>query len=338
MRTNRQVLLAARPVGLPRLSDFRLVETPVRVPGEGELLVELHYLSLDPYMRGRMSDAPSYAPSVAIGEVMVGGAVGRVIASRHPRFPEGEIVEGRLGWQELALSDGRGIRRVDPSLGPLSTAVGVLGMPGMTAYFGMLEVARPRPGETVVVSSAAGAVGALAGQIAKLQGCRVVGTAGGAEKVRYVTGTLGFDAAYDYRATKDHAAELARLCPRGIDVYFDNTGGPVTDAVFTLINPRARVAVCGQIAHSSATQPEQGPRILQTLVRKQARVEGFLVVQFLDRHAESLAAMARWLREGKLVCREDVTVGLENAPAVFIGMLGGRNFGKTLVKLPAAGA
>ncbi|MBI4083369.1 MAG: NADP-dependent oxidoreductase [Candidatus Lambdaproteobacteria bacterium] len=336
MRTNRQVLLAARPVGLPRLSDFRLVETPVRAPAEGELLVELHYLSLDPYMRGRMSDAPSYAPSVAIGEVMVGGAVGRVIASRHPRFPEGEIVEGRLGWQELALSDGRGIRRVDPALGPLSTAVGVLGMPGMTAYFGMLDVARPQPGETVVVSSAAGAVGSLAGQIAKLKGCRVIGTAGGAEKVRYVTETLGFDGAYDYRAAQDHAAGLARLCPRGIDVYFDNTGGPVTDAVFTLINPRARVAVCGQIAHSSATGPETGPRILQTLVRKQARVEGFLVVQFLDRHAESLAAMARWLREGKLVFREDVTVGLENAPAAFIGMLGGKNFGKALVKLPAA--
>ena len=233
---NRQIVLAARPEGLPKPSDFRLVETPIPELAEGQFLVKTNYLSVDPYMRGRISEAKSYAEPVQIGEVMVGGTVGTVVESRHPGYRPGEVVVGYWGWQEYAVSDGQGVERFDTSLAPMSTALGVLGMPGMTAYFGLLEIGKPKPGETVFVSGAAGAVGSLVGQIAKIKGCRVVGSAGSQQKVDYLIGELGFDAAFNYKDVKDYAAKLQEVCPKGIDVYFDNVGGPLTDAVFTQIN------------------------------------------------------------------------------------------------------
>ncbi|MBI3992910.1 MAG: NADP-dependent oxidoreductase [Candidatus Lambdaproteobacteria bacterium] len=336
-RVNRRITLAARPLGMPKESDFKLVETPVADPGDGELLVEVHYLSVDPYMRRRMMDVPSYAPPVGLGEVMVGGAVGRVVASRHPRFQEGDFVESmNFGWQEYALSNGRGVRTVDPKLAPISTALYVLGMPGMTAYFGLLDICAPQAGETVLVSGAAGAVGLLVGQIAKIRGCRAVGIAGGDDKIAYMVQEAGFDAGYNYKTVTDHAAKLRALCPQGIDVYFDNVGGVITDAVIPQLNPLARVSLCGQISSYNATTPELGPRFLTHLVIKQIKMQGFLVFQFQQRMQEGMQQMAQWLREGKLVYRESVVRGVENAPRAFIGMLRGENIGKQLVKFAAA--
>ena len=336
-RINRQITLAARPVGMPKESDFKLVQKPVADPGEGELLVQVHYLSVDPYMRRRMMDAPSYAPPVGLGEVMVGGAVGQVLASRHPKFKEGEFVESMsFGWQEFALSTGRGVRKVDPKLAPISTALYVLGMPGMTAYFGLLDICAPQAGETVLVSGAAGAVGLLVGQLAKIKSCRAVGIAGGDEKIAYIVDEVGFDAGYNYKHVTDHAAKLRELCPQGIDVYFDNVGGVITDAVIPQLNPLARVSVCGQISSYNAATPEMGPRFLTHLVIKQIKMQGFLVYQFQERMQEGMEQMATWLREGKLRYRESVVNGVENAPRAFIGMLQGENIGKQLVKFAAA--
>jgi hypothetical protein len=330
---NRQIVLAARPVGLPKPSDFRLVETPIPEPGPGEMLVRARYLSLDPYMRGRMSDASSYARPVAIGEVMVGAVVGDVVRSRHPDFAEGAIVEERLGWQEYGLSRGREARKVDPRLAPISTALGVLGMPGLTAYFGLLEVGRPRPGETVVVSAGAGAVGAVVGQIARLGGCRAVGVAGSRAKIDYIVGELGFDAGIDYREASDLDQALADACPRGVDVYFDNVGGRITEAVSRHVNLFARVAVCGLVSQYNLAQPEVAPRNERFVLVNRVRVQGFIVSDFYQRRDEGLRQLAEWLREGKLRYREDIVDGLENAPAAFIGMLQGRNLGKQLVRL-----
>ncbi|MBZ5594650.1 MAG: NADP-dependent oxidoreductase [Acidobacteriia bacterium] len=332
---NKQITLAARPSGLPKLSDFKLVESPVPEPGPGEFLIRTLYVSVDPYMRGRMNDVKSYAPPVQIGEVMGAGAVGKVAASQNPQFQPGDVVEGFFGWQQFAVSNGAGVRKIDPSLAPVSTALGVLGMPGLTAYFGLLEIGKPRPGETVVVSGAAGAVGSLVGQIAKIQGCRVVGIAGGDQKVAWLRDELGFDAAFNYKTTTNYAAKLAELCPKGVDVYFDNVGGTITDAVFPLINTGARIAVCGQIAQYNADKPETGPRLLWHLIVKQARAEGFLVFQFASRYAEGLKQMAAWLKAGKLKYREQFVDGIENAPRAFIGMLQGENTGKQLVRVSA---
>jgi NADPH:quinone reductase len=333
---NRQFTLAARPKGFPQEADFRLIETPTPVPKEGELLVRILILSVDPYMRGRMGDAKSYAPPVRLGEVMVGGTVGKVIESRHPDFGAGDIVEGRLGWQEYAVSDGTGLRKIDPGLAPISTALGVLGMPGLTAYFGLLDICRPRPGETVVVSGAAGAVGSLVGQIAKIKGCRAVGIAGSDQKVEWLVNELGFDAAFNYKAEGDYADALHKLCPAGIDVYFDNVGGAITDAVFRLINTGARISICGQISQYNLEEPETGPRLLGVLLSKQARAEGFLVFQFAERYQEGLRQMAEWLREGRIKYREEFVEGLENAPRAFIGMLQGKNTGKQLIRIADA--
>ena len=331
--TNKQVLLAARPAGFPRHSDFLLVESPVPHAGKDEVLLRVIYLSVDPYMRGRMRDAASYAEPVKIGEVMTGGAVAEVIESRNPAYRVADIVEGMLGWQQHAVSDGAELRKIDPSIAPISTALGVLGMPGMTAYFGLLDICHPQPGETVVVSAAAGAVGSLAGQIAKIRGCRVVGSAGSDEKVRYLLDELGFDAAFNYRATDDYLHKLVELCPNGIDVYFDNVGGAITDAVFGLINVKARIAICGQISQYNLEKPEMGPRLLWTLIVKQAKVEGFLVFEFADRYQEGRTRMAQWLKEGRIKYREQIAEGIENAPAAFIGMLQGANIGKQLVRI-----
>jgi NADPH:quinone reductase len=330
---NKQVLLAARPVGFPKESDFRIVETAVPAPENGQLLVEIEWLSVDPYMRGRMSEAKSYAEPVKLGDVMTGGAVGRVIQSRRAEFQEGDYVAGQFGWQRYALTNGKGIRKVDPSLAPLSTALGVLGMPGLTAYFGLLEIGQPKSGETVVVSGAAGAVGSCVGQIAKLHGCRVVGVAGDDEKVRHLTEDLGFDAAFNYKTHKDYRAALEERCPNGIDVYFDNVGGTLTDAVFTLANTFARIVICGQIALYNAEKPEMGPRLLMLVLTKQLKVEGFIVSRFAERSGEALAKLGEWVRSGQIKYRENVVESIENAPRAFIEMLNGSNIGKQLVKI-----
>jgi NADPH:quinone reductase len=331
---NRQITLAARPVGFPKDSDFKLVEAPIPTPKGSEFVVRVIYTSVDPYMRGRMNDAASYAAPVKLGEVMGGGAVGKVISSNNPSFREGDIVEGPFGWQEYAVSNGQGVRKIDPSLAPISTALGVLGMPGLTAYFGLLDICGPQPGETVVVSGAAGAVGSLVGQIAKIKGCRVVGIAGADDKIAYLTDELGFDAAFNYKTVTDYVQKLKELCPKGIDVYFDNVGGTITDAVFRLINTRARISICGQISQYNLEEPEMGPRIiLVSLLVKQAKAEGFLVFQFADRYAEGLKQMAEWIKQGKLKYREDIEEGIENTPHAFMAMLKGRNTGKQLVKV-----
>ncbi|MGI8992342.1 MAG: NADP-dependent oxidoreductase [Bryobacteraceae bacterium] len=331
--TNKQITLASRPTGFPKESDFRMVDAAVPELQDGQILVREIYLSLDPYMRGRMSAAKSYAAPVEIGEVMGGGAVGRVEQSRNPQFAVGEVVSGMFGWRQYAVSDGKGLFKVDPNLAPISTALGLLGMPGLTAYFGLLDIGQPKAGETVLVSGAAGAVGSLAGQIAKILGCRVVGIAGADDKVDYLIHELGFDAAFNYKTVTDYRAKLQELCPEGIDVYFDNVGGAITDAVFQTMNRNARIAICGQISQYNLEKPEMGPRLLSMLIVKRARVEGFLIFDYQDRFGEALPKLAQWLREGKLKYRETVAEGIENAPAAFIGMLRGRNTGKQLVRI-----
>jgi len=308
----------------------------VPAPGPGQLLVRTLWLSLDPYMRGRMSDAKSYAAPVEIGQVMVGGAVSRVVASNHPGFAPGDIVEGRTGWQDYALSDGTGLRKVDPSLGPISTAVGVLGMPGMTAYTGLLTIGRPKPGETVAVSAASGAVGSVVGQIAKIKGARVVGIAGGERKCAYLLDELGFDAAVDHRAP-DFAERLRAAAPDGIDVYFENVGGAVLEAVWPLLNNFARVPVCGLIAQYNATGlpagPNRVPQMMREILSKRLTLRGFIVGDFADQHAAFLRDVSGWIRDGKLRYREDVAEGLETAPSTFLRLFRGENFGKLLVKV-----
>jgi NADPH-dependent curcumin reductase CurA len=270
---------------------------------------------------------------VKIGEVMTGGAVGEVIESRNPKFQPGDIVQGMFGWQQFAVSDGKEVRKVDPALAPVSTSLGVLGMPGLTAYFGLLEICRPKAGETVVVSGAAGAVGSLVGQIARIHGCRAVGIAGTDSKVLHLTDELGFDAAFNYKTTSDYRARLREMCPSGIDVYFDNVGGVITDAALWEINVGARIAICGQISQYNLEQPEMGPRLLWQLIVKRARIEGFLVFQFASRYREGLVQMAQWLKEGKLTYREQFEEGIENAPRAFLGMMRGENLGKQLVRV-----
>jgi NADPH-dependent curcumin reductase CurA len=332
-RTGREIRLDARPVGFPKESDFRLCEAAVPEPGPGELLVRAVYLSLDPYMRGRMSAARSYVPPVALGDVMEGGVVGEVVASSHPRFAVGDVVEGRLGWREYAVSDGKGVRKIDATAAPISTALGVLGMPGLTAYFGLLEVGQPKAGETVVVSAASGAVGGLVGQIAKLKGCRAVGLAGSDAKVEYLTRELGYDAGINYRTAPDLDVALRAACPGGIDVYFDNVGGRITEAVSRHVNTFARFAVCGLISQYNLTEPEEAPRNEQFVLVSRVRIQGFIVFDFAARYREGLAQLTEWLRAGKLRYKEDVVEGLERAPAALIGLLRGKNFGKMLVRV-----
>ncbi len=335
---NIRILLAARPTGYPEISDFEIDETPIPAPGSGEILVRTLYLSLDPYMRHRMDDARSYAPPAPLGEVMIGGVIGEVTASHHADWQVGDIVEGRLGWQQFAISDGTGLAKVDPSLAPVSTALGVLGMPGLTAYFGLLEIGRPLPGETVLVSAASGAVGSVVGQIARIAGCRVVGIAGGARKVAYVTGELGFDSGIDYKAEDDLGAAIGAACPGGIDVYFDNVGGAIADAALDNLARGARVAICGTISQSSLAVPEPGPRVQGKLITAWASMQAFNVFQFTARHEHARARLAGWLGDGRLKYREDIVDGIENAPGAFIGLLRGENFGKRIVKVADATA
>ena len=330
---NRQITLASRPVGLPKISDFQLTYSPLPSPAAGEVLVRSVYLSLDPYMRERMSAAASHGQPIAIGEVMTGGAVAFVVESSDPHFRVGDAVEGSLGWQEYAVARGSALRKIDASLAPISTALGVLGLPGLTAYFGLLQIGAPRRGETVVVSGAAGAVGMLVGQLAKIKQCRAVGVAGSDAKISWLIDELGFDGALHYRTAADLDADLAGLYPRGIDVYFDNVGGAITDAAVRQLNTGARIPLCGQISQVNLEEPELGPRWLGHLIVKEARAQGFLVSAYAERFAEGREQLAQWLQQGKLKYREDVAQGLEAAPQAFIGMLQGRNQGKQLVQL-----
>lgn len=332
-KTYRRVVLVRRPPGEPAESDFRVEEAAMPEPRHGEVLVKVHYLSLDPYQRGRMREAASYAAPVGLGEVMTGGIVGEVVKSEHAGFKVGDIVEDRLGWQEYAVGGGPTLRKVDPSIAPISTANGVLGMPGMTAYFGLLHVGQPKPGETIVVSAASGAVGQVVGQIGKIMGCRVVGIAGGPKKCGFVKDELGFDACLDYKAEKDLDSALRAACPHGIDVYFDNVGGTITDSVLRNLNFFARVALCGSISQYNATAAEMGPRLFGTFVGKRVNMRGFIVTDFAQHYGPAMRQMGEWIASGKLKYREDIVVGIDKAPRAFIGLLRGENFGKLLVKM-----
>jgi NADPH-dependent curcumin reductase CurA len=318
---------------MPQPSDFQISEAEMPRPSGGEVLVKSLFLSVDPYVRSRLTGITTYARGLDLGEVIVGGVVGRVVESSDPRLAPGDIVEGMLGWQAYAVASAKRLRKIDPVDAPISTALYVLGMPGLTAYFGLLEVCRPQPAETVLVSGAAGAVGSLVGQIAHIKRCRAIGITGTDAKVRYLTDDLGFDGAFNYRDTPDYDAKLKELCPNGVDVYFDNVGGPITDAVMRRIATRARIAVCGQSSEYNEANPGTGPRWLSQLIARQAKVEGFLVYQFAERYDVALHQLSTWLKEGRLSYREDIVEGLEHAPQAFIRMLEGKSTGKQLVKV-----
>jgi len=336
-KTNRRLVLASRPHGAPVADNFRLEEQSVPAPAEGQVLLRTIWLSLDPYMRGRMSDAPSYSPPVEIGAVMVGGTVSRVEQSRHPDYKEGEWVLSYSGWQEFDLSDGKGLVKPGENLEHPSWALGILGMPGFTAYMGLLDIGQPKSGETLVVAAATGPVGATVGQIGKIKGCYVVGVAGGAEKCRHAVEVLGFDRCLDHHAD-DFAQQLAQACPDGIDVYYENVGGKVFDAVLPLLNTSARVPVCGLVSGYNATElpagPDRLPLLMGTILKKRLRVQGFIIAQdYGHRIDEFQTEMGRWIKEGKIHYREQVTEGLEKAPEAFIGLLEGKNFGKVVIRV-----
>lgn len=332
-KTGREIRLGARPDGMPKESDFELVETPIAEPADGEILVRNVYMSVDPYMRGRMNDVRSYVPPFAIGETLQGGAVGQVVLSRSSRFSVGDCVSGMLGWREYYLSDGSGLGAVDPRLAPLSAYLGALGMPGLTAYVGLLDLGQPKQGETVFVSTAAGAVGSLVGQLAKLRGCRAVGSTGSEEKVRILLDEFGFDEAFDYKK-EEMGAALDRTCPDGIDVYFENVGGEHLAAVLPRMRPFGRIPVCGMISQYN-TAPEHlpaGPNLVPLLINR-VTMRGFMVSDHFDRLNDFLRDMSGWLSDGKIRTKETVVEGIESAPRAFIGLLEGRNIGKMLVKL-----
>ncbi|NNM61499.1 MAG: NADP-dependent oxidoreductase [Steroidobacteraceae bacterium] len=334
---NRRIVLASRPSAAATLGDFRLEDAPVPEPGAGEVLTRTLWLSLDPYMRGRMSDAPSYAPPVEVGAPMVGGTVARIESSRHPDFKPGELVLAYGGWQEYAVAAAASLVKLPASMAQPSHALGVLGMPGFTAYMGLLDIGKPRAGETVVVAAATGAVGSLVGQIAKLNGCRVVGIAGGAQKCRWAVDGLGFDACVDHRAA-GLAERLAEACGSGIDVYFENVGGQVLRAVLPLLNVHARMPVCGLISHYQGETASLGAdfaaALLRTVLVKRVTMRGFIIFDdYGPRFGEFQERMSAWLREGAIKYREDVVDGLEKAPAAFLGLMTGGNFGKLVVRV-----
>jgi NADPH-dependent curcumin reductase CurA len=330
---NAQWRLAARPVGLPEPTDWEYVEEPVPEPGDGQFQLRLEYLSLDPAMRGWMNETRSYVPPVGIGEVMRAGGIGRVTTSNHPDYQTGQLVSGMFGVQRYALSDGRGATKVDTSLAPAPVHLGALGMTGLTAYFGLLDLGRPQPGQTVVVSGAAGAVGSVAGQIARIKGCRTIGIAGGPEKCAWLTEELGFDAAIDYKRGEVRA-DLRRHAPDGVDVYFDNVGGEILDEVLRRLARGARVVICGAISQYNAEQPPSGPANYMQLLVMRASMTGFLVFDYAQRYPEAIAELAQWLQSGKLRSREDVVHGsLEDFPEVFLRLFRGENVGKLILQL-----
>ncbi|MCH4881340.1 NADP-dependent oxidoreductase [Pseudomonas sp. TMW22090] len=336
-QVNRRVVLASRPHGAPVEANFRIEQSPIPQPAEGQVLLRTVYLSLDPYMRGRMSDAPSYAPPVEIGGVMVGGTVCRVLASKNPAYKVGDWVLSFSGWQDYALSDGSDLTRLGDSPTHPSYALGILGMPGFTAYMGLLDIGRPQTGETLVVAAATGPVGATVGQIGKIKGCHVVGVAGGADKCRHAVEVLGFDTCIDHHAP-DFPEQLAKACPEGIDVYFENVGGKVFDAVLPLLNAKARVPVCGIIAHYNDTAlpmgPDRLPSLMGAILRKRINVQGFIIFDdYAHRYDEFFNEMSSWFAQGRIKYREELVSGLEEAPNAFIGLLEGRNFGKLVVRV-----
>jgi hypothetical protein len=332
---NHQFRLAARPVGMPKRTDWNYTEEPVRQPGDNEVLMKVLYLSLDPAMRGWMNDARSYVPPVQIDEVMRAGGVGQVVASRHSEFKQGDYVYGTLGIQEYATLDGKLLKQVDPNAAPLPRYLSALGAPGMTAYFGLLDVGQPKPGETVVVSGAAGAVGTLVGQIAKIKGCRAVGIAGGPEKCDYIVRELGFDAAVDYKS-EDVKKALRQHCPKGIDVYFDNVGGEILDIVLTQIALHARIVICGAISQYNSTTGVKGPANYMSLLVCRARMQGMLVFDYADRFPGAMREMSEWLASGKLKSREDIVSGIETFPDTLLKLFKGENLGKLVLQVANA--
>jgi NADPH-dependent curcumin reductase len=332
---NHQFRLAARPSGMPKQTDWAFVEQPVRDPGEGEVLVKALYISLDPAMRGWMNEGRSYIPAVEIGAVMRALAVGRVIASKNPRFAVGDHVSGSLGVQEYAVTNGDGITKVDTRTAPLPVWLSVFGATGMTAYFGLLEIGLPNAGETVVISGAAGAVGMVAGQIARIKGCHTVGIAGGQEKCQYIVNDLGFNAAIDYK-NGDVKKELRQHCPKGIDVYFDNVGGEILDTVLLQIKRGARIVICGAISQYNNTSPVKGPSNYLSLLVNRASMKGFVCFDYSDRYGEAACEMAGWMAAGKLKSREDVVPGLETFPETILKLFKGENFGKLMLKVADA--
>jgi len=331
-RTNRQFKLIARPVGLPKRTDFEFTSAPVTEPGVGEVLVKVQYISLDPAMRGWMNEGKSYIPPVKLGEVMRAGAAGRVLASKNAAFAEGDYVTGWTGVQEYSLSDGNGLVRVDPRVAPLPVYLGTLGMPGMTAYFGLLDIGKPQPGDTVVVSGAAGAVGTVVGQIAKIKGCRAIGIAGGADKCRYLTQELGFDGAIDYKSG-DVKEGLKQHCPQGVNVYFDNVGGDILDTVLTRITRGARIVICGAISQYNNTAPVKGPSNYLSLLVNRASMTGMVVFDYTGRYALAAREMAGWIAEGKLKTREDIVEGFDAFPETLLRLFKGENLGKLLIRV-----
>ncbi|MEG1654889.1 MAG: NADP-dependent oxidoreductase [Hafnia sp.] len=336
-RLNRRYVLAQRPQGMPSDQDIRLEEIAQPEPVQGQVLLRTLYLSLDPYVRGRMDDTPSYSPPLAIGEVICGGTVCRVEQSLNDKYQVGDLVLAYTGWQDYALSDGEGLQKLDANMDHPSYALGLLGMPGFTGYMGLTDIGNPQPGETVVVAAATGAVGSVVGQVAKLRGCHAVGIAGGAEKCRYAVETLGFDICLDHKAP-DFAAQLKRACSKGIDVYYENVGGAVFDAVLPLLNTKARIPVCGMISqyngHHSDHQQDRLPLLMSTILKKRMRVEGFIISQdYGDRYPEFYAQMSTWLAQGKIAFKEDIVEGLENSISAFQGLLSGKNFGKLIIKV-----
>lgn len=333
MVTTNRYHLAQRPDGVPGADTFDLREVELDDPGAGEVIVDIHYLSVDPYMRGRMAAGESYADPWAVGDPLQGGAVGEVIDENGTEFDSGDTVVGNMSWSEYHLADAEALQRIETGALPVSTALGVVGMPGRTAYFGTREVLEPRAGDTVVVSAAAGAVGSVVGQLAALQGATVVGFAGSDEKCDVVETAFGFDTCINYKATEDYVEALADAAPTGVDGYFDNVGGPITDAVFTQLNVDARVAVCGQISLYNAENMPTGPRKLGKLIETRARVQGLLVGDFVPRFEQATADLAEWVGAGKISYRETVTEGIENAPDAFLGLFEGENIGKQVVKV-----
>jgi NADPH-dependent curcumin reductase CurA len=333
---NRRIVLASRPSGKPTVENFRLETVAVPAIGDGEVLLQTEFLSLDPYMRGRMNAGKSYAPPVELGAVMVGGTVSRVVESRNSAFAKGELVSAYAGWQDYAVSDGSDLMKLDPRIPSPSYALGVLGMPGLTAYVGLLDIGQPQAGDTVVLAAATGAVGSVVGQIAKLKGCRVVGIAGGAEKCQYAVEQLGYDACISHY-DDDMAEQLANACPQGIDVYFENVGGSSWEAVMPLLNNFARIPVCGLIAHYNQTELPPGPDRMSQLqgliLTRSLKMQGFIVGNYRDRIPAFVADMTGWLAEGKVKYREDLVEGLDNAPEAFLGLFSGNNFGKLVVRV-----
>ena len=332
---NHKFELAARPVGMPKRTDWAYKEESVREPGEGELLVKILYISLDPAMRGWMNEGKSYIAPVEIGEVMRAGGLGRVTASKNPKFAVGDFVYGAFGVQEFAISNGNGVTKINAGVIPLPVFLGALGMPGMTAYFGLLDIGQPKPGETVVVSGAAGAVGTVVGQIAKIKGCTVVGIAGGAEKCNYIVKELGFDSAIDYKS-EDVRKSLRKHCPNGVNVYFDNVGGDILDAALTQLARGARVVICGAISQYCNTTPIKGPSNYLSLLVNRASMEGMVVFDYADRYPQAAREITAWMAAGKLKSREDIVEGLEKFPETLLKLFKGENTGKLILKVAHA--